>query len=57
MSVSLNPLSSTLGVEATGIDLSGPVASEDLSAMQQALRERLVMVVRGQNFTPACSAT
>ncbi|MCF3630061.1 TauD/TfdA family dioxygenase [Thalassospiraceae bacterium LMO-SO8] len=52
MSVALSPLTPSLGVEAVGVDLGGPVASEDLSTLQKALSERLVMVVRGQNFTP-----
>lgn len=52
MSVTLNPLSSTFGVEVVGVDLAGPVAAEDLSAMQTALTDRLVMVVRNQNLTP-----
>lgn len=52
MSISLNPLSSALGVEATGIDLTAPIAAADLSAMQDALRENLVMVVRDQKLNP-----
>ena len=50
--VSLSRLSPALGVEAVGIDLAGPVAADDLSALQKALDEHLVMVVRGQNLTP-----
>ncbi|MEQ8504729.1 MAG: TauD/TfdA family dioxygenase [Rhodospirillales bacterium] len=53
MPVSLSPLTETIGIEATGVDLSGPVDDADLAAMQDALHEHLVMVVRDQNLTPA----
>ena len=53
MPLSITPLSDAIGVEATGIDLSGPVAPDDASAMERALDEHLVMVVRGQSLTPA----
>ena len=52
MPVSLSPLTETIGIEATGVDLSGPVDDADLAAMQDALHEHLVMVVRDQNLTP-----
>lgn len=53
MPVSLTPLTETIGIEATGVDLSGPVDDTDLAAMQDALHEHLVMVVRDQDLTPA----
>ncbi|MEQ8227456.1 MAG: TauD/TfdA family dioxygenase [Rhodospirillales bacterium] len=53
MPVSLSPLTETIGIEATGVDLSGPVDDTDLAAMQDALHEHLVMVVRDQDLTPA----
>ena len=52
MSVTLKPLSDNLGVEATGVDLAGALASADLAAMTEALHEHLVMVVRDQKLTP-----
>lgn len=53
MSLSLNPLSNNLGVEVTGVDLSGPVTDDDLQTMQDALRDHLVMVIRDQNLNPS----
>lgn len=53
MSVNLAPLSGAFGVEATGVDLAGPVSDADAEAMRDALRDRLVMVIRGQKLTPA----
>ncbi len=53
MSVTLTPLAGTFGVEATGADLSRPVADADAEAMREALREHLVLVVRDQDLSPA----
>ena len=53
MPLSLSPLTGTIGIEATGVDLAGPVGAEDIAAMQDALHEHLVMVVRDQTLTPA----
>ncbi|PIW26146.1 MAG: hypothetical protein COW30_16530 [Rhodospirillales bacterium CG15_BIG_FIL_POST_REV_8_21_14_020_66_15] len=52
MPVTLSPLTPSFGVDAAGVDLGGPVAAEDLAALQEALIDRLVMVVRSQNLTP-----
>jgi len=51
MPVNLAPLSETFGMEATGVDLSAPVADADADALRDALRERLVLVIRDQNLT------
>ncbi len=53
MSMILTPLPGLFGVEATGVDLSAEVSEADADALREALRERLVMVIRGQNLTPA----
>jgi alpha-ketoglutarate-dependent taurine dioxygenase len=53
MTCTITPLSDALGVEVTGVDLSGPVSREDVAAMEQALDAHLVMVVRDQHLTPA----
>jgi len=53
MSVNLTPLSETFGVAATGVDLSAPVADADADALRDALSERLVLVIRGQNLDQA----
>lgn len=52
MTLKLAPLSEALGIEATGIDLAGPVSAAEVGAMTDALHENLVMVVRDQNLTP-----
>jgi taurine dioxygenase len=52
MPVELSPLTPSFGVEAVGVDLAGSVSEDDLNAMREALKERLVMVVRRQNLTP-----
>lgn len=53
MAVSMKPLADALGVEVRGVDLSAPVAPDDVAAMEQALTDHLVMVVRGQNLSAA----
>jgi len=53
MSVILTPLPGSFGVEAAGVDLAGPVAQADADAMRQALGDRLVLIVRDQNLSPA----
>jgi taurine dioxygenase len=52
MPLKLTPLSDALGIEATGIDLSQPVAQADVDAMERALDEHLLLVVRDQSLTP-----
>jgi taurine dioxygenase len=53
MSLVLTPLSASFGIEATGIDLSGAVPADDAEALLAALRDHLVLVVRGQRFSTA----
>jgi alpha-ketoglutarate-dependent taurine dioxygenase len=52
MSITITPLSDALGVAVTGINLTQPVLPAELETMKQALRDHLVMVIRGQSFTP-----
>ena len=52
MTVSISPLSDALGAEVTGIDLTAPVDAADLDAMQRALQDHLVMVIRDQRLNP-----
>ena len=52
MTVTLNPLTENVGVEVTGVDLSGSVADADVDVLTGALQDHLVMVVRDQNLTP-----
>ena len=53
MPLSLSPLSDALGIEVMGVDLSRPIAPADLTLMQRALADHLVMVVRDQRLDPA----
>lgn len=53
MTVNLTPLSDLFGVEATGVDLSRPVSDADAEVMRDALRDRLVLVIRDQDLSPA----
>ena len=53
MSVILTPLTGAFGVEATGVDLAGDISDADAEAMRDALRDRLVMVIRDQKMSPA----
>ncbi len=53
MAVTLSALSGSFGIEASGVDLAGAVSQADADALRAALGEHLVMVVRGQNLTPA----
>lgn len=48
----LRPLTDAIGVEAAGLDLSRPISPDTRAALQAALADRLVMVVRDQSFTP-----
>ena len=52
MALKLCDMSGTLGVEVTGIDLAEGVSSKEASLLQAALRDRLVMVIKNQNFSP-----
>ncbi len=52
MPLTITPLSSALGAEATGIDLAGPVSQEDVAALEAALDEHLVLIVRDQSYSP-----
>lgn len=52
MALMIRDLTSHTGVEASGVDLSGPVASDDVARMAQAFIDRSVLVVRGQTLSP-----
>lgn len=52
MTLTFAPLSDALGVEVTGVDLTQPVSQADAAAMERALDEHLVLVVRDQNLAP-----
>ena len=52
MTLTVSPLSDCLGAEITGVDLSKPVADADVAAMEKALTDHLLIVVRDQSLTP-----
>jgi taurine dioxygenase len=51
MTLAMTNLDAPLGVEISGIDLSRPVASSDVEAIERAWRERLVVVFHDQTLT------
>jgi taurine dioxygenase len=53
MSFEIRPLSEHFGVEVVGLDLSRPLDERTFAELRRAWFERTVMVVRGQNLSPA----
>jgi alpha-ketoglutarate-dependent taurine dioxygenase len=53
MSLSITPLGSALGAAVKGIDLREPQDAATLERLNQALLDHIVLVIRGQRFTPA----
>ncbi|MEK9722526.1 MAG: TauD/TfdA family dioxygenase [Rhodospirillaceae bacterium] len=53
MALTLRPITESLGVEVTGIDLAQPISAEDKARLNAALNDKLVVVVRDQDLTPA----
>src|SRR5262249_13100074 len=51
MAISIKDLDAPLGAEVSGVDLAKPLARDDVDAIEQAWRERLVVVVRGQGLS------
>ena len=51
MSISIKNFNAPLGAEIAGIDLSKPLAQDDVEAIEDAWRERLVVVFRGQRLS------
>ena len=51
MNISIKNLDAPLGAEIGGIDLSTPLAQDDVEAIEDAWRERLVVVFRGQRLS------
>ena len=53
MAIQVRPTEYALGAEITGVDLTAPLADADLAAIRGAIRERIVIAVRGQErMTP-----
>ena len=51
MTISVRNLDAALGAEIGGIDLSKPVAQDDVQAIEDAWGDRLVVVFRGQKLS------
>jgi taurine dioxygenase len=51
MTLSIRNLEAALGAEVSGIDLSQPVAQDDVKAIEDVWRERLVVVFHGQKLS------
>jgi len=50
LSLTITPLSNSIGAEVSGTDLSEPISPEDLANIKQALLDHLIMVVRDQSL-------
>ncbi|MGX5651221.1 TauD/TfdA dioxygenase family protein [Hydrogenophaga borbori] len=50
-SLQLKPIHSVFGAEASGLDLTRPLAAEDVRAINAAMNEHAVLVFRGQPLT------
>ncbi len=53
MPLSINPLSQALGAEIEGVDLAAPLSPADLTAIETALTDHLVIVLRRQDLSPS----
>jgi taurine dioxygenase len=51
MTLAIKHLDAPLGVEVSGIDLAGPVSADDIAAIEDAWRERLVVVFHDQSLS------
>src|SRR5439155_6752846 len=51
MAISIRNLDAALGAEVSGIDLSKPVARDDVKTIEDAWDERLVVVFHGQKLS------
>jgi taurine dioxygenase len=53
MALRFTPLGDALGVAAEGIDLNQPLDGNTAAALREALLDRLVLCIRGQDLAPA----
>ncbi len=49
--ISVRPLTPTIGAEISGVDLRDPIEPETLRELRTALREHLVIFLRGQDLS------
>lgn len=52
MPLQIRPLDGPFGAQATGVDLREPLAAADRDALNRALVDNVVLVIRDQDFTP-----
>ena len=50
--VKIEPLSDILGAAVSGLDLTNAVDNDDAAALHEALKEHLVLCIRGQQLAP-----
>jgi len=50
--LSIEPLSAAIGAEISGVDLTRPLAQEDVAAIRRALLDHVVVFLRDQPVTP-----
>ncbi len=50
--VTVRPLSTAVGAEIHGVDLSGPISNEDWTTIHKAFHDHLVIFFRDQNLEP-----
>ena len=51
MTIEIKRLSAGIGAEVSGVDLSQPLGAVDLAAVQQAWRDHVILLFRGQKLT------
>ena len=51
--IAVTPIANALGVEISGVDLSRPLAPEDVRLIRRAWLDHLVIFFRDQRLTPA----
>jgi alpha-ketoglutarate-dependent taurine dioxygenase len=51
--LSIKPITQAIGAEVTGIDLGGPVDAATAAALNRALADHSLLVIRGQTLSPA----
>jgi len=54
--VKIEPLSDILGAAVSGLDLTNAVDNDDAAALHEALKEHLVLCIRGQQLAPPAFA-
>jgi taurine dioxygenase len=53
MTLEIRPLGDTMGAEAIGVDLSGPISEQDKKALSDAFEQNVVLCIRDQKLSGA----